>query len=167
MPSGMADDWRERVETGALRLPLDEGTELIERLVIAHESFDETMASWDTEISRRIEEFDSGRAELIPMEVTLAKLRTVIASASTIAPPRIPEGVDEIEDHALDLPNHDFYLLLTSLEAALPVEVDPAWRADIQRRIAVIPAEVERRYRHHDGGWRDDADAKDAPRAVE
>lgn len=144
MPSGKADDWRERIETGVLRLPLDERTELIERLVIAHESFDEIMASWDTETSRRIEEFDSGRADLIPMEVTLAKLRTMIAGASTIAPPRIPEGVDEIQDHALDLPNHDLYLLLTSLEAGLPAEVDHAWRADIQRRIAAIPAEVRR-----------------------
>lgn len=165
MSSGMADDWRERLETGALRLPLHERTELIERLVVAHERFDEIMASWDAEIARRIEEVDSGRAELIPMEVTLAKLRAMLAKAPRKAKPRIPEGIDEIEDSALHLPNDDFYLLVTSLEAALPAEVDPTWRADIQRRIAAIPAEVERRYRYHNGGWRDDEE--DALRAAE
>lgn len=166
MLSGMADDWRERIETGALRLPLHERTDLIERLVIAHESFDEIMASWDAEIARRIEEVESGRAKLTPMEVTLAKLRAKIAKAPR-REPRIPSGIKEVEDHALHLPDDDFYLLLTSLEAALPAEVDPAWRADIQRRIAAIPAEFERRYRYHNGGWRDDGDDKDACRAAE
>lgn len=156
MPSGIADEWRVRIETGALRLPLHERTELIERLVVAHESFDEIMASWDAELERRIEEIESGRAELIPMEVTLAKLRARIANASRKAKPRIPTGIDEIEDHALHLPNDDFYLLLVGLEAALPEEVDPVWHADIRRRIAAIPAEVERRYRYYNGGWRDD-----------
>jgi hypothetical protein len=166
MATGIADDWRDRIEAGALRLPLREHTELIERLVVAHESYDEIMASWDGEIARRIEEIDSGRAKLIPMEVTMAKLRSMIAKAPR-REPRIPVGIEEVEDHALHLPDDDFYLLLVNLEAALPAEVDPAWRADMQRRIAAIPAEVERRYQYDNGGWRDDEDRDDEPRSAD
>jgi hypothetical protein len=166
MSAGIAPDWRLRIEAGALRLPLHQRTGLIERLVVAHERYDEIMASWDGEITRRIKEIDSGRAKLIPMEVTMAKLRAMIAKAPR-REPRIPIGIEEVEDHALHLPNDDFYLLLTNLEAALPAEVDPAWRADIQHRIAAIPAEVERRYRYYNGGWPDDEDGDDAPRATD
>lgn len=162
MPEGMAPEWRLRIEDGALRLPLHQRTELIERLVVAHESYDEIMASWDGEIARRIEEIDTGRAKLIPMEVTMAKLSAMIAKAPR-REPRIPNGIEEVEDHALHLPNDDFFLLLVNLEAALPAEVDPAWRADIQRRIAAIPAEVERRYRECNGDWGDDDNEDDAP----
>jgi putative addiction module component (TIGR02574 family) len=152
MKTGTADRLRMRIEAAALRLPLHQRTELIERLVVAHESYDEIMASWDGEIARRIEEIDSGRAKLIPMEETMAKLRAMIAKAPRRAP-RIPAGIEEVEDHALHLPDDDFYLFLVNVEAALPEEVDPVWRADIKRRIAAIPAEVERRYREDDGGW--------------
>lgn len=156
MPTGLADEWRERIETGALRLSLSERVSLIDRLVVAHESYDEIMASWEPEIQRRIEEIDSGRAELIQMGVTFAKIRAMLENAPKNRKPRIPEGLEEIEDHALHFPNDDFYLLLVDLEAGLPTEVDPAWRADIQRRIAAIPAEVERRYRYANGGWMDE-----------
>jgi hypothetical protein len=49
---GITDAWRERIETGARRLSLRERTEPIERPVVAHESFDEIMASRDAEIGR-------------------------------------------------------------------------------------------------------------------
>jgi putative addiction module component (TIGR02574 family) len=162
----IADEWRKRIEAGALRLPLHQRAALIERLVVAHESYDEIMASWDGEIARRIEEIDSGRAKLIPMEVTMAKLRAMIAKAPR-REPRIPAGIEEVEDHALHLPNDDFYLLLVNLEAALPTEVDSAWRTDMQRRIAAIPAEMERRYQYDNGGWRNDADRDDEPRSAD
>lgn len=96
------------------------------------------MASWAGEIARRIEEIESGEAKLIPMEVTMAKLRAVIERAPR-REPRIPSGLKEIEDHALHLPDDDFYLLLVNLEAALPEQVDSAWRAAIKLRIAAIP----------------------------
>jgi hypothetical protein len=38
----------------------------------------------------------------------------------------LPEGINEIEDHALHLPHDDFYELLTNFEAGLPADVDPA-----------------------------------------
>ncbi|HEU4883267.1 MAG TPA: addiction module protein [Longimicrobium sp.] len=155
MKPGIADDMRLRIEAGALRLPVHERTELIERLVVAHESYDEIMASWDDEIARRIEEVDSGRVKLIPMEETMAKLRAMIAQAPR-REPRIPSGIEEVEDHALHLPDDDFCLLLVGLEGALPEQVDPVWRADIQRRIAAIPAEFERRNRYDNGGCVED-----------
>lgn len=46
----------ERIETGALRLPVAERIALIERLVVAHESFDGIFASWVPELQRRIDE---------------------------------------------------------------------------------------------------------------
>lgn len=94
----------------------------------------------------------------IPAEEVLAKLRARVAAAPKRRPPRIPESIDEIEDQALHLPHDEFYLLLTKLEAGLPSDIDPTWRADIQRRIAAVPAEVERRYRECNGGWEDDDD---------
>ena len=92
------------------------------------------------------------------MEETLEKIRAYRENPKT-RKPRIPVGIDEIEDHALHLPHDDFYELLTNLEASLPVEVEPAWRADIRRRIAAIPTEVERRYKYYNGGWADDDEA--------
>lgn len=156
MPAGFEDEWRERIRIGAARLSMAERISLIERLVVAHESYDEIMASWQPELRRRIEEIDSGHAELIPMEVTLAKIRALIENAPRHRKPRIPVGIEEIEDHALHLPNDDFFLLLVDLESSLREETDPQWRADIQRRIAAIPAEVQRRYRECNGDWEDD-----------
>lgn len=163
----IAPDWRKRLERGATQLSLEQRTKLLERLIIVHESFDEIMASWEPEIARRIDDYDNGRTEGIPAEVVFAKMREIINRAPKTGKPPVPTTYREIKDQALRLPHGDFYLLLTSLEAALPAEVDPAWRADIQRRIAAIPAEVEQRYRCHNGGWRDDADARDALRAVD
>ena len=112
-------------------------------------------------------EIRAGRMELIDAEIVMAELEEMEASTDESADPRIPATVEEIEDEALHLSHDDFHLLLTNLEAGLPVEVDPAWRADIQRRIAAIPAEVERRHRYQNGGWRDDEGEDDAPRAVD
>jgi hypothetical protein len=105
--------------------------------------------------------------EWIPAEVVLAELEQMAEEAPEDPDPPIPTTFGEIERHALYLPNDDFYLLLVSLEAALPGEVDPVWRAGIQRRIAAIPAEVERRYRECNGDWADDDDEGDAPSAAD
>ena len=48
----------------------------------------------------------------------------------------------------------DFYALLVNVEADLPQELDPHWRADIRARIHAVPAEIERRYREKEEGWR-------------
>lgn len=163
----IAPDWRRRLEKGAAQLSLEQRMRLLERLIINHESFDEIMASWDAEIARRIDDHDNGRTEGIPAEVVLAEMRERIRRAPKTRKPPVPSTYREIKNQALHLPHGDFYLFLTRLEAALPAEVDPAWRADIQRRIAAIPAEVERRYRYQNGDWRDDEGEDDAPRAVD
>lgn len=154
----MDADWVERLEIGSLRHPVAERVALLERLVVAHESYYEIMASWDAEVERRIAEYDAGLVETIPAEEVLAKLRARVAAAPRWRLPRIPESIHAIEDQALHLPHDEFYLLLTKLEAGLPGDIDSAWRADIQRRIAAVPAEVERRYRESNGGWEDDDD---------
>jgi putative addiction module component (TIGR02574 family) len=119
-------DWRKRLELGAARLPLQQRMRLMERLIIVHESFDEIMASWDAEIARRIDDYDSGRTEGIPAEVVFAEMRAIIRRApKTHKPPPVPSTYREIKDQALRLPHGDFYLLLTSLEAALPADVGP------------------------------------------
>jgi putative addiction module component (TIGR02574 family) len=157
MMKPLDDEWRERLQVGAARLPLQKRTALLERLLVSHESFDEIMASWDAEIERRIDDYDAGRSEGIPAEVVLAKMREIIERApENPDPPPIPDTFREIMDQALHLPHGDFYLLLQNLEAALPRDVDPAWRADIQRRIAAVPSNLEERYIRYNGGWQDD-----------
>ena len=157
MMKPLDDEWRERLEAGAARLPVQEQTRLLERLLVSHERFDEIMASWDAEIERRIDEYEAGPTEGIPAEVVLAKMREIIESApENPDPPPIPDTFRKIKNQALHLPHGDFYLLLTNLEDALPAEVDPAWRADIRRRIAAIPSNLESRYIKYNGGWWDD-----------
>lgn len=90
------------------------------------------------------------------MEMAPANMLAKTANACRNRKSRIPEGIHEIEDHALHLPNDDLYLLLVNLETEHPKGIDPVWRGDIKRRIAWIPAEVERRYRYHNGGWMDE-----------
>lgn len=159
--------WRERLEAGALRLSPPERALLIERLVVAYERYDEISALWMAEVERRMIEIREGCMELVDAEVVLAELEEMEASPDGDRDPPIPGTVEEIQDEALHLSNDDFYLLLTNLEVGLPMEIDPAWRADIQRRIAAIPAEVKRRYRYHNGDWRDDGGDKDAPCVAE
>jgi hypothetical protein len=152
----IADGWRERLEAGARRLSAAQRVTLLERLVIAHERYDEISFLWRAEAARRMVEIREGRMELIDAELVMAELEAVEASTEQSAAPANPETVEEIEDEALYLMYDEFYLLLTNIESALPDEVDPAWRVDIQRRITAIPAEVERRYRECNGGLPDD-----------
>lgn len=154
MMKPLDDEWRERIEAGTARLPLQQQTALLEGLLVNHESFEEIMASWDEEIARRIDDCDAGRTEGIPAEVVFAKMREIIKRApKNPGPPPIPDTFRKIKDQAPHLPHGDFYLLLINLEAALPEEIDPAWRADIRRRIAAVPSEIERRYMKYNGGW--------------
>jgi hypothetical protein len=150
------NEWRARLETGAGRLPVLDRVSLLERLVVAHESYYEILAAWIPEIERRMEEIRAGRMELIPAEVVLAELDAMAAEGPDDPDPPVPEAFDDIKNQALHLPHGDFYLLLRNLEAALPADVDHAWREDIRRRIAAIPAEVERRYRECNGDCVDD-----------
>lgn len=162
----LIEDWRERLEEGIRRQPLTERTGLLERLIVAHESYDEIMAAWAEEVRRRLAEVDAGLTEFIPAEEVLAELRARVADAEeNWQPPPVPEDIDDIEDQALHLEHDDFYALLVNVEAELPPDVDPAWRADIRARIQAVPAEIERRYREQEenGGYPEGPAILDGP----
>ena len=163
----ICDDWRERLEADALRLSTDDRVLLIERLVVSHERYYEILVAWLPEVKRRMEEIRAGRMKFISAEDVLAELEAMAEEGPDDPDPPVLATFGEIEHHALNLPHGDFYLLLINLEAELPAEVDATWRADIRRRIAAIPAELERRYREANGEWEedDDREQEDAPRA--
>jgi putative addiction module component (TIGR02574 family) len=146
----MDDDWRERLEEGIRRLPVPQRAALIERLVVAHESYEEIMESWAVEIQRRIAEIDEDETRFVPMEEVFAKLRARKEAITDWQPPPVPDNIVEIEEQALHLTNDDFFGLLVHAESELPRDFDPRWRTDIRRRIEAIPAEIERRYREQD-----------------
>lgn len=164
----ICDHWRERLEAGALRLSTNDRVRLIERLVVSHERYYEILAAWLPEVRRRMVEVRAGRMKFIPAEDVLAELEAMAEEGPQDPDPPVPATLGEIEHHALNLPHGDFYLLLINLEAELPTELDVTWRADIRRRIAAIPAELERRYHEANGEWDDDyREKEDAPRAAE
>jgi hypothetical protein len=146
----MFDDWRKRIEAGARRHPAGARAALLERLLIAHESYEEIMESWAAEAQRRVKESDAGEVEGLPLEVALAGMREQIAASASWQPPPVPEDIEDIEDQALHLTHDDFYALLVNVEAELPPGVDPDWRADIRARIQAVPAEIGRRYREQE-----------------
>lgn len=146
----LIEDWRERLEEGIRHQAVVERAALLERLIVAHESYEEIMQSWETEVARRIANTgdDTG---WIPAEVVLAELAAKGEEArKNWRPPPIPEDIRDIEDQALHLTDDDFYALLVNVEAELPSEVDPHWRAEIRTRIEAVPAEIERRYREEE-----------------
>jgi putative addiction module component (TIGR02574 family) len=156
MMKPLADGWRERLEAGVAQLRWQEQIALLEKLLVNHEGLDEILASWYAEFERRIDEYRAGRSEVIPVDVVLAKIREIIERGPKNPNPPIPDTFRKIKDQALHLPHGDFYLLLQNLEAALPAEVDAVWRADIRRRIAAIPSNLESRYIKYSGGWWED-----------
>lgn len=158
----LIEDWRERLEEGIRRQPVEERAALLERLIVAHESYYAIMGSWAVEVRRRMAQYDAGETEFIPGEEVLAELRTMVAGAEeNWQPPPVPENVGDIEDQALDLTHDDFYALLVNVEAELPAEVDPRWRANIRARIQAVPAEIERRYREEEqAAWLDEAERR-------
>ncbi|HST59094.1 MAG TPA: addiction module protein [Longimicrobium sp.] len=152
----LIEDWRERLEEGVRRHPAEKRAALLERLLVAHESYEEIMASWGAEVERRLKEADAGEAEWIPMEVVLEKMRAKReAAAADWRPPPVPKRLDDLEDQALHLGHDDFCALLVNVEAELPPDVDPTWRADIRARIQAVPVEIARRYREQEerGGY--------------
>src|SRR5688500_12252649 len=111
-------DWRERLEAGARRLPVDDRITLLERLLVAHESYEEIMASWEAGARRRVESI-TDETQFIPMEEVIAKMRAKTANVANWQPPPIPEDLDEIEDQALHLTHDDFFAFLVTLETEL------------------------------------------------
>ena len=135
---------------------------MLERLIVAHESYEEITESWAAEVRRRIAEYDAGETEGIPMEVVLAEMRAMVAEGEkNWQPPPVPDDMEDIEEQALHLTHDDFYTLLVNVEAGLPSGIDPHWRADIRARIQAVPAKIERRHREQvKAAWLDEAEQR-------
>lgn len=75
----------EAVLDEALKLPDQERAELVARLLDSLEDSDVVEpgheAAWTEVIDRRVQEVREGRAKLIDADVTMARLRAVVASA--------------------------------------------------------------------------------------
>ena len=74
----------EAVLDEALRLPEEERAELVSRLLDSLEDSEVVepghAAAWTEVIDRRVERIREGRAKLIDADVTMARLRAVVAS---------------------------------------------------------------------------------------
>lgn len=68
----------DEIEAAALELPGDEIDELIDRLTDHREAETDAQEGLMEEIQRRVDEYDRGEVEGIPMEETLAKLRAML-----------------------------------------------------------------------------------------
>jgi hypothetical protein len=68
----------DEIEAAALELPEGQIDELIDRLAVQRGIDPEVEQEWREEIQRRVEEYDRGEVEGIPMSETLAKLRAML-----------------------------------------------------------------------------------------
>jgi putative addiction module component (TIGR02574 family) len=70
----------QRLLEEARQLPPDEQDWLAESLLIRDEPEAEVAAAWDDEIKRRLDEIDSGKMEMIPLDEVLADMDAHLAS---------------------------------------------------------------------------------------
>ena len=68
----------EIVEAQALKLSPEERAQLADRLVASLFKDQDIEDAWATEVERRIEEIESGRARLIPAADSIARARAAI-----------------------------------------------------------------------------------------
>lgn len=66
------------VEAQALKLTAEERAQLADRLISSIFEDHEIEAAWATEVERRVEEIESGRAKLIPAADSIARARAAI-----------------------------------------------------------------------------------------
>jgi hypothetical protein len=66
------------IEAVLVELPEEQLDDLIDRVAIRRGLSPESDQDWNTEITRRVAEYDRGEVEGIPMEETLAKLRAML-----------------------------------------------------------------------------------------
>ena len=66
------------VESQALKLTAEERARLADRLIASLVEDDEIEAAWAAEVERRIEEVESGRAQLVPAAKAIARARSAI-----------------------------------------------------------------------------------------
>ena len=68
----------EMVEAQALKLTAEERARLADRLLASLFEEHDIEAAWASEVERRIEDIESGRAQLIPAAESIAKARATI-----------------------------------------------------------------------------------------
>jgi putative addiction module component (TIGR02574 family) len=66
------------VETEALKLSAQERAQLADRLITSLFEDSEIETAWATEVERRIEEIENGRAKLVPAAEAIARARSAI-----------------------------------------------------------------------------------------
>ena len=79
----------EELEAQALKLSIQERSELVHRLIVSIDGEpegapEEIAKAWEEEIARRIAVIDSGQAQLIPAEEVFAEIDAIIATARGI-----------------------------------------------------------------------------------
>jgi hypothetical protein len=68
----------DQIEAVLVELPEEQLDDLIDRVAVRRGLSPEIDPDWNTEIARRVAEYDRGEVEGIPMEETLAKLRAML-----------------------------------------------------------------------------------------
>jgi len=68
----------ENVEAQALKLSAEERAQLADRLITSIFDDYEVESAWAAEVERRIEDIESGRADLIPAAESIARARAAI-----------------------------------------------------------------------------------------
>jgi putative addiction module component (TIGR02574 family) len=89
MEGGMGARLKE-IEEQALRLPLNERSELVHRLIASldgepQDSPEAIATAWDEEIARRVADMDAGRTKWIPADEVMVRLHAKIAAAKADA----------------------------------------------------------------------------------
>ena len=69
----------EELQEQLVGLTEDELEDLMDRVAAERGMSPEVEQAWMDEVDRRIAEVDAGEAELIPIEVTIAKMRALLA----------------------------------------------------------------------------------------
>ena len=68
----------EAVETQALKLTAEERAQLADRLISSIFDDHEIESAWATEVERRIDDIENGRAKLVPAAESIARARAAI-----------------------------------------------------------------------------------------
>jgi putative addiction module component (TIGR02574 family) len=71
-------DELELVEAQALKLSAEERVRLADRLIASLFDDSEVEEAWAVEVERRIQEIESGRAQLVPASEAIARARAAI-----------------------------------------------------------------------------------------
>lgn len=129
----------------ALRLPIQQRIDLAEGLFDSVDEEDPAAleAAWAEEIKRRVEEIDSGEAELIPADVVFARTRARLTQISDAeVQPQLEMTPEQLLERALQLPDQQRIAFADTLSDSVdeedPAALEAAWSEEIKRRVEEI-----------------------------